>query len=153
MFSLFNLNRCSAYTLRTSHITAYRFLNFPWWYSFHVVVSSDTHWCTLCQNMSSGRFGGSLRTTVFRRSVCDFWLFARGFLSLSLSFRLSLSFGLFFGIFAASGADIDGGYQDRTQGSICVQAYNYACENVAQVHGRYEHGMLEARGAAASFTG
>ena len=72
----------------------YLVLNFPGWYALHEMVSSDTHFPTLCQKTSSGRLDGSRRTTVFRRSVCDFWLPLPedlDFFSFSLS--LPLNFG------------------------------------------------------------
>ena len=59
--------------------------NFPVWKTLQVVVSSVTHRWTLCQNRSSGRLGGNLRTTIFNRSFCCGWerCFSFSFLALA----------------------------------------------------------------------
>src|SRR5258706_16387816 len=46
--------------------------NLPVWNVFHVHVLSSPQGATLCQKTSSGRLGGSLRTTVLRRTAL-FW--------------------------------------------------------------------------------
>jgi hypothetical protein len=83
-------NKC--HQPNTTNLTeTYFFFTLPGQYSFQMTESSVTHVCTDCQNIGSGRFGGNLRTTVFRRSVplafdCP-WRF---------SFSLALDRDLFF---------------------------------------------------------
>lgn len=79
----------------------HRFLSFPAWKTFHVIVLSETQGCTLCQNTSSGKFGGKRRTTVFKRS--EGW---GGFSLRSFSFSRSF-LGFVGGAFALGAADID----------------------------------------------
>jgi hypothetical protein len=63
----------SAFALeRQRRIGTHTPFNLPAWKVFHVHVLSFTHSATLCQKMSSGRVGGSLRTTVLRRTAL-FW--------------------------------------------------------------------------------
>lgn len=65
----------------------YRFFGFPGKNAFHVTASSVTQLDTLCQNISSGKFGGSLRTTILTLSPGSC-----GFSFRSLSFSFSLDF-------------------------------------------------------------
>lgn len=88
----------------SSSRTPYFLRSFPGQYIFHTAVSSETHACTLFQNISSGRLGGRRLTTVFKRSFCCGREALRSAFSRSFSFSFSF---LVLGGLVCTGAVVD----------------------------------------------